>query len=225
LSVGEGLALDAAWLLAAFLLILVLAASGIAARRFLLERGGGTVECGLRRQNGSWRLGVARYRGEELRWYGIFGLSVRPDEVFPRRDLTVVSRRLPTEAEAASLGPGMIVVECHLGEDTSQLGSGSGGSGSGGGGPGAGDSQAAASGPGADSGPEASSDSDAGSSAAAGPAEGPDAPSGADDAADDGAAPPRALVTVELALGEAALTGLLSWLEASPPGSHLGVAL
>ena len=138
---GEGLALDAAWLLAAFLVILVLAAVGIAARRFLLERGGGTVECGLRRQNGSWRLGVARYRGEELRWYGIFGLSVRPDEVFPRRDLTVVSRRLPTEAEAASLGPGMIVVECRLGEDTSQLGSGSGGSGgsgSGGGGPGAG---------------------------------------------------------------------------------------
>ena len=201
---GEGLALDAAWLLAAFLVILVLAAAGIAARRFLLERGGGTVECGLRRQNGSWRLGVARYRGEELRWYGIFGLSVRPDEVFPRRDLTVVSRRLPTEAEAASLGPGMIVVECRLGEDTSQLGSGSGG-----GGPGAGDRQAAASGPGADSGPEASSDSGAAS------AEGPEA----------AAAEPPGPVTVELALGEAALTGLLSWLEASPPGSHLGIAI
>ena len=201
---GEGLALDAAWLLAAFLVILVLAAAGIAARRFLLERGGGTVECGLRRQNGSWRLGVARYRGEELRWYGIFGLSVRPDEAFPRRDLTVVSRRLPTEAEAAILGPGMIVVECRLGEDTSQLGSGSGG-----GGPGAGDRQAAASGPGADSGPEASSDSDAAA------AEGPGA----------GAAEPPEPVTVELALGEAALTGLLSWLEASPPGSHLGIAI
>ena len=201
---GEGLALDAAWLLAAFLVILVLAAAGIAARRFLLERGGGTVECGLRRQNGSWRLGVARYRGEELRWYGIFGLSVRPDEVFPRRDLTVVSRRLPTEAEAASLGPGMIVVECRLGEDTSQLGSGSGG-----GGPGAGDRQAAASGPGADSGPEASSDSGA-------------APAGELQA---GAAEPPEPVTVELALGEAALTGLLSWLEASPPGSHLGIAI
>jgi hypothetical protein len=213
--VGEGLALDAAWLLAAFLVILVLAAAGIAARRFLLERGGGTVECGLRRQNGSWRLGVARYRGEELRWYGIFGLSVRPDEVFPRRDLTVVSRRLPTEAEAASLGPGMIVVECRLGEDTSQLGSGSGG-----GGPGAGDRQAAASGPGADSGPEASSDSGAASAAGAASAEG----SGAASAAGPGAAS-RQAVTVELALGEAALTGLLAWLEASPPGSHLGIAI
>lgn len=201
---GEGLALDAAWLLAAFLVILVLAAAGIAARRFLLERGGGTVECGLRRQNGSWRLGVARYRGEELRWYGIFGLSVRPDEVFPRRDLTVVSRRLPTEAEAVSLGPGMIVVECRLGEDTSQFGSGSGG-----GGPGAGDRQAAASGPGADSGPEASSDSGAAS---------------AEELQAAAAGPPEP-VTVELALGEAALTGLLSWLEASPPGSHLGIAI
>ncbi len=36
---------------------------------------------------------------------------------------------------------------------------------------------------------------------------------------------PLAGGTVELALGEAALTGLLSWLEAAPPGSHLDVAL
>jgi hypothetical protein len=143
--VGGALALDAAWLFAAFLVILIVAATGIAARRFLLERGGGTVECGLRKENGSWRLGVASYQREELCWFGALGLSMRPDEVFPRRDLTVVSRRLPSDAEAASLGPGRIVVECKFGE--------------------------------------------------AG--------------------------TVELALGEEALTGLLSWLEAAPPGSHL----
>ena len=149
---GGALALDAAWLFAAFLIILILAAVGIAARRFLLERGGGTVECGLRRgPNGPWRLGVASYQREELNWFGALGLTMRPDVVFPRRDLTVVSRRLPTEAEAASLGPGMVVVECRVGEDT-------GGS-------------------------------------------------------------------IELALGEEALTGLLSWLEAAPPGSHMGVAL
>jgi hypothetical protein len=148
--VGGALALDAAWLFAAFLIILILAAVGIAARRFLLERGGGTVECGLRRgPNGPWRLGVASYQREELNWFGALGLTMRPDVVFPRRDLTVVSRRLPTDAEAASLGPGMVVVECKVGEDTG---------------------------------------------------------------------------TIELALGEEALTGLLSWLEAAPPGSHLGVA-
>jgi hypothetical protein len=162
--VGGALALDAAWLFAAFLIILVLAAVGIAARRFLLERGGGTVECGLRSPNGSWRLGVASYQREELCWFGALGVSLRPDVVFPRRDLAVVSRRPPTDAEAASLGPGMIVVECQLGED------------------------------GESSGP-----------ALAGPL--------------------GQRRTVELAMGEAALTGLLAWLEAAPPGSHLGVAL
>ncbi len=169
---GGALALDAAWLFAAFLVILILAAGAIAFRRFLLERGGGTVECGLRKGSGSWRFGLASYQREELCWFGIFGLSMRPHEVFPRRDLTVVSRRLPTDAEAATLGPGMIVVECKLGEDSAQLGS-----------------------------------------PVAGGA--PDAAAGA---ADQGG-------TVELALGEAALTGLLAWLEAAPPGSHLGMTL
>jgi hypothetical protein len=177
--VGGALALDAAWLFAAFLIILILAAVGIAARRFLLERGGGTVECGLRLgPNGSWRLGLASYQREELNWFGALGLTMRPDVVFPRRDLTVVSRRLPTEAEAASLGPGMIVVECKLGEDSGQFGPAPDG-----GAPGP-----AGGGPGVGGGPS---------------------PGG----------------TIELALGEEALTGLLSWLEAAPPGSHLGVAL
>jgi hypothetical protein len=162
--VGGALALDAAWLFAAFLIILVLAAVGIAARRFLLERGGGTVECGLRSPNGSWRLGLASYQREELCWFGALGLSMRPDVVFPRRDLAVVSRRLPTEAEAATLGPGMIVVECQLGDDSESPGLAL-------------------------------------------------------------AVTPGQNRTVELAMGEAALTGLLAWLEAAPPGSHLGVAL
>ena len=146
---GEALVLDAAWLFAAFLMILVLAAVGIAARRYLLERGGGTVECGLREPGGSWRLGVASYQREELWWFGVFGVSMRPEEVLPRRDLAVVSRRMPTGAEVAILGPGMIVLECSFGE------------------------------------------------------RGP----------------------VELALSESALTGLLAWLEAAPPGSNFGVAL
>jgi hypothetical protein len=147
--VGGALALDAAWLFAAFLVLLVLAAAGIAGRRFLLERGGGTVECGLRKGTGPWRLGVAAYHREELYWFGVFRVSMRPEEIFPQHELTVISRRLPSEGEAASLGPGMIVVECRFGA--------------------------------------------AGS-------------------------------TVELALAESALTGLLSWLEASPPGSHLGIS-
>jgi Protein of unknown function (DUF2550) len=164
--VGGGLALDAAWLFAVFLVLLVAAAAGIATRRFVLERRGATVECGLRKSPGSWRLGVASYRLDEFCWFGVFGISMRPDEAFCRRDLAVVSRRPPTQAEVSILGPGRIVVECQLGEG-------------------------------------------GGSRPAGTPSEGrQDQPGRA----------------VELALAESALTGLLAWLEAAPPGSHLGVA-
>ena len=115
---GESAAFDAGWLLALVLILLVLAAVAVAGRRALLERGGGTVECGLRRpgSDGSWRLGVASYQPDELRWHQVFGLLLRPDEIFPRRMLTVVSRRPPDDAETTSLGPDRIIVECHTGE-------------------------------------------------------------------------------------------------------------
>jgi Protein of unknown function (DUF2550) len=109
---AEALALDAAWLFAALLILLVLAASGIAARRFLLERRGATVECGVRRPGRSWRLGLASYQLDEFRWYRIFGFSMRPEQTFARRDLVVVARRPPTGEEVTILGPGRIVAEC-----------------------------------------------------------------------------------------------------------------
>ena len=115
---GGALAFDAAWIFAALLLILVLIASGIATRRFLLEHGGGTVDCGLRRTagQGSWRLGVASYQGDQLCWYHLFGVLLRPRLELERRTLTVASRRAATVAESASLGPGMVVVECKVGD-------------------------------------------------------------------------------------------------------------
>ena len=143
---GVGLALDAAWLFAAVLLLIVLAAAALASRRFLLERGGGTIECGLRSPAGSgtWRLGVASYLGDDLGWYGALGVRFRPEQVFHRRSLRVLSRRPALPSESSALGPEHTVVEL---------------------------------------------DSDAG--------------------------------RVELAMTAEALTGFLSWLEASPPGSHL----
>jgi hypothetical protein len=165
---GEALALDAAWLFAAFLILLVLAASGIAVRRFLLERGGAKVECGLRRPGGSWRLGLASYQLDEFYWYRVFGFSMRPEQAFPRRDLAVVARRPPTEEEVTILGPDRIVAECQLGAS-------------------------------------AGSDGPGGASGGPGEAGGPG--------------------TVDLAMAESALTGLLVWLEGAPPGSHLDVAL
>lgn len=139
------LALDAAWIFAAFLVIVVLAAAGITIRRILLDRGGGTVECGLRRPGGIWRLGVAAYGADELRWYDGVGVLLTPEEVLSRRALSVTARRPADPAEAVRLGPGMMVIACSAGGDSG---------------------------------------------------------------------------TIELAMGEAALTGFLAWLEAAPPGSY-----
>jgi len=142
---STAIALDAAWIFAVFLIIIVLAAVGLAARRILLDRRGGTVECGLRRPAGTWRLGVAAYEADELRWYDAVGVLLSPEEVLERRTLSVQARRDAYPAETAQLGPGKVVVTCRAGEV-----------------------------------PE----------------------------------------TVELAMGEAALTGFLAWLEAAPPGSY-----
>jgi hypothetical protein len=114
------LAFDAASIFAVFLLLVVLAGTGIALRRVMLERGGGTVDCGLRRKapDGSWlawRLGVARYQRDELRWHLVFGVLLRPDVVLARRSLVIVTRRHPDAAEAVSLGGEAVIVECREG--------------------------------------------------------------------------------------------------------------
>jgi len=111
--VGGALALDAFWLFAAFLSLVLLAAAVLAIRRYLLERGGGTVECGLRSPagRGAWRLGVASYQGDELCWYGALGVLLRPEQVFHRRQLAVVSRRPSQPSEATALGSEYVVVE------------------------------------------------------------------------------------------------------------------
>lgn len=115
------LALDAAWIFAAFLIVVVVAAGGIAARRMLLDRGGGTVECGLRRPGGTWRLGVASYGADELRWYDAVGVLLTPEEVLARRGLSVDARRMADPAEAVRLGQGMVVVTCHVGEEPAKI--------------------------------------------------------------------------------------------------------
>jgi len=113
---STAIALDAAWVFAAFLVIVVLCAAGLAIRRMLLDRGGGTVECALRRPGGTWRLGVAAYEEDELRWYDAVGVLLSPEEVLARRTLSVASRREVYPAEAALLGQGMVVVSCTVGE-------------------------------------------------------------------------------------------------------------
>jgi len=108
---------DAVWIFAVVLAFIVLAAAALASRRFLLERSGGTVECGLRLgSRTNWRLGVLSYQRDELCWYGALGVLLRPAQVFHRRSLAVVARRPADLAEAAALGADRIVVEVSTGD-------------------------------------------------------------------------------------------------------------
>jgi hypothetical protein len=104
---------DAVWIFAAVLVLVVLAAAALASRRYLLERSGGTVECALRRPAGSgtWRLGVLSYQHDSLFWHGALGVLLRPERVFHRRALSVVSRRPADPSETVALGADRLVVE------------------------------------------------------------------------------------------------------------------
>jgi len=104
---------DAGWIFVVVLVLIVLAAAVLASRRYLLERSGGTVECALRLPAGSgaWRLGVLSYQHDSLRWHGALGLLLRPEYVFHRRALSVVSRRPAEPSETVTIGADRIVVE------------------------------------------------------------------------------------------------------------------
>jgi hypothetical protein len=118
---GGRVALDAGWLLLVVLVIALGGATGIAARRSLIERGG-TVDCGLRRLGDRrWRLGLAAYQPGELRWYPVFGFRLRPGETFARHALTVVSRRPADPVEETSIGSGAVVVECDTGQAAARI--------------------------------------------------------------------------------------------------------
>ena len=105
LGVGEVLAVGLLTVFAVF--------AALTLRRWLLERRGGTVECSLREPDGRgvWRLGIGRYSGDELLWFAIFGLRLRPRRVVHRRGLVVSGRRGPKAEEEASLHPDAGIVE------------------------------------------------------------------------------------------------------------------
>ena len=97
-------------------LVVVLAGLG---RRFALQRAGGTVELSLRLKRPGhgrgWVNGVGRFVGDELLWYRIFSLSVRPRRRYSRRTLEVVRRREPSGGEQRALQEDAVVMECRDG--------------------------------------------------------------------------------------------------------------
>ncbi|WP_433175383.1 DUF2550 domain-containing protein [Actinoallomurus sp. CA-150999] len=110
---SEHLAWDIGELVVVVLVAVLAVFALLSLRRWLLERRGGTVECSLRdpRGRGVWRLGIGRYNGDELLWFAIFGIRLRPRRVVHRRGLVVSGRRKPEAEEEAALQPDAGIVE------------------------------------------------------------------------------------------------------------------
>src|SRR5256885_13568890 len=81
-------------------------------RREVIARGR-SVELNIRlssRMEGrGWSPGIARFAGDDLRWYRVFSLSVRPRRTLSRRALSVDGRRQPTATERLVLPAGGII--------------------------------------------------------------------------------------------------------------------
>jgi hypothetical protein len=112
--------------LAVALLLLAAAFTAIAVRRRVLQRRGGTVELSVRlkptARGRGWVLGIGRFVDDDLEWYRVFSLALRPRRTFSRRDLTVQQQRPPQGAETYALLQGAVVMECRTSDGPVQLG-------------------------------------------------------------------------------------------------------
>jgi hypothetical protein len=108
----------AAVVLVLFLLIL-------ARQRFML-RAPGTTPVAVRSRTSRWQYGVARYAGNELRWYRSLGVGTRPSRVLRRSQVHVIGRRSPVDSELQALPATAVVVECQDGDTQTVLAFGEG---------------------------------------------------------------------------------------------------
>jgi hypothetical protein len=59
-----------------------------------------------------WSHGLARFAGDDLRWYRVFSFSPRPRRVLCRCSLQIQSRRRPDGPERLALPADWVVVRC-----------------------------------------------------------------------------------------------------------------
>jgi Protein of unknown function (DUF2550) len=100
--------------LGVFVLLFVLALLFL--RRGFIARSGGTIELSWRLNSvvpgRGWSPGIGRFAGDDLRWYRIFSLSIRPRRTLTRRGLAVVGRRAPDGPERLALASDWVIVSC-----------------------------------------------------------------------------------------------------------------
>jgi hypothetical protein len=91
------------------LLVFALCLMGV--RRFNLRRALGTVDASICMAGNSWQMGVCRYQDNDLEWFRLASLSLRPKHKFKRSSLELLGRRKPAEAEAVKVQPDVVIVE------------------------------------------------------------------------------------------------------------------
>jgi hypothetical protein len=119
------MAVEVAGAVAVALAVVALALVLLALRRRVLLRPAGAIDMSMRtrfgRIGGGWALGVGRYAGEDLLWFRLFGVTLKPARALSRRELVVVGRRMPTGAESWAVQAGAVIVECRIGTGPVQL--------------------------------------------------------------------------------------------------------
>lgn len=100
---------------AGLVVLLVAVAAAFTVRRVTLARRGASFDCSLRRPDGRWSLGVARYDSDRIHWFRVFSFSLRPLSTWLRDELVVVGRRDTQGAETTAVLPHAVVVSCRHG--------------------------------------------------------------------------------------------------------------
>jgi hypothetical protein len=97
-------------------LIVLLALATLFFRRVAIARRGGTIDVSFRLttlvSGRGWAHGLARFSGDEFRWYRVFSFSPRPRRVLSRRELAVQGRRQPDGVERLTMPADWVVIRC-----------------------------------------------------------------------------------------------------------------
>lgn len=95
------------WVALALVLLLLVPVVFLGARRRWLSRQGGLFDCSVRLSGKSpgagWALGVARYSGDNLEWFRVFSIALRPRLIFPRSQARAGAQRDPDPIESVLL--------------------------------------------------------------------------------------------------------------------------
>lgn len=101
------------------LLILLVGLILVFTRREVIARRRGTIGMSMRLSTyvpgRGWAPGLCQFTGDELRWYRLFSLSIRPRRVLGRHNLKVEERRSPEGPERISMPEGWVVLRCTAG--------------------------------------------------------------------------------------------------------------